>query len=228
MQKRLQNILTTLIKRHLLIVFIVVSYIGSLVWNFYLLRSIDRQYSDLIVRSVPVLSRLNNVTASAAYALHQTYPGLFNDQVLNFIEALQSARNALGDEMKSRLDFLNINALDDQTSDQTDLKTTGEDFSNIGYEVVRLYELHRSDEALSMRDQKFRPAFERYLTVTKRLADKVSRAGELSNIQLTAITKRNSLAVLSLGGWPLIAVFLATVLLLVISAVVAYLMPEHP
>ena len=213
---------------HILIAFFVVSYVGSIFCNFYLLRRIDHDYSDLIDHSVPALRQLNSITASAAYAIHQTYPPLFNEEAVNRSGALESARIALADEMKFRADFVNSGGIGVLATEVEELQAAGIEFSRIGHEVVELYHVNHFADASSLREKQMRPAFERYLAVTKQLALKVSRVGEQANVQLTENTKRNSAAVLGIGGWPLVAVFGVILSVLLLGAIASILMPEQP
>ncbi len=207
--------------RDVLIAFICVLYLASIIGNFYLLRKMDRDYSDLIDHSVPVLNQLNKVTASAAYAMHATYPTLFAESAPKRVDSLKMAREALANEMKFRAELFNTNGMGVEVTDMAELQSAGSDFSRIGNEIVGLYTENRSAEANTLREQKFRPALERYLAATKVLSNTVSRLGEESNSQITVKTKKSSLAILSLGGWPVV-IFLGVVLS--ISALLMMLM----
>src|SRR5205814_8803362 len=74
---------STLRQLKLLVVVLVLSNIGLGIFSFYLLRSVDRTYSDLIDRSVPVLNDLQTLTALAVRAMRGTHPTLFGENGRN-------------------------------------------------------------------------------------------------------------------------------------------------
>ncbi len=224
MSKTSRNFSIKLAKRELLFAIVFASYIGSIVCNFYLLKEIDRNYSELIDHSVPVLRELNNVTASAAYAIHQTYPRLFDEKAPGRIEALQRARAALTDETLTRIRFLQSDFSGISLGEMTELKEVGEEFSRIGNNVVKLYAEENLKEAELYRERELRPALERYIAATKMMADKISDIGEKSSDQITEKTRRMSLSVLGFASWPAIALLLIFIVLLSLGLVVLFIM----
>lgn len=212
-----------LTKHELVIAVLFLTYIGSIVSNFYLLKEIERNYSELIDHSVPVLRELNKVTASAAYAMHQTYPRLFDENAHGRVESLQKARAALTDETICRVSFLKGGFLGPDQSEMSELKNAGEDYSRIGNNVVRLYSEEQLVDANLVRERQFRPALERYIAATKMLADKISDIGEQSSDELTLKTRRTSLAVLGFASWPVIALLATIITLLSLGSVLFFI-----
>lgn len=212
-----------LTNRNILIALFCASYIGSIVCNFYFLRKIDRNYSDLFDRSVPALSQLNKVTASAAYAMHQTYPGLFDKNAPGRASAVQKAREALATATICRIIFLKAEFARLEENDMMELKAAGEGFSSIGNQVVNLYNEEHLADANQVREREFRPTLERYIAVTKLIADKITKIGDQTNDQLTAKTRRTSLALLGLAGWPVMALSVVFLVLFTLGLVLLLL-----
>ncbi len=226
MSKTFRNFTVKLTKRELLFAFVFATYIGSIVCNFYLLKEIDRNYSDLIDHSVPALRELNKVTASAAYAMHQTYPRLFEEKAPGRAEALQRAWAALTDETLTRIRFLQDDFSGIGIGEMTELKEVGEEFSRIGNNVVKLYAEENLKEAELYRERELRPALERYIAATKMMADKISDLGEKSSDQITEKTRKISLSVLRFASWPVIALSLIFITLLSLGLVVLFIMAK--
>lgn len=190
--------------REWLLGFIFLSYVGSIVCNFYLLGEVDRNYSALIDHSVPVLNQLNRVTASAAYAMHKTYPPLFAENGPVRIEALENAKAALAEEQTCRSSFLKEGFSGLEKPVTAELRAIGTDYSRFGQEIIRLYAADQLADANQLREREFRPALERYLGATKELADRISQIGEKTNDELSFQSHRSSLVILSLAGWPVL------------------------
>ena len=66
----------------LLVMVLIISNVALGAYGFYLLRTIDRNYSALIDQSVPILNRLQTLTAGASDAMRSTNPDLLTEDKL--------------------------------------------------------------------------------------------------------------------------------------------------
>ena len=198
----------------LLVVVLVLSNIGLGVFAFFLLRQIDRQYSDLIGRSVPVLNSLQTSTAQALRAMRATNPALLSggDPPQSF--RLEEARAVIARDRDLRGQLLKSDWAV-AVPERNDVAASGEAFTRLAGEVLGLIAAGRVEAGAEMREATLRPAFERYIAAITKAADVLEAESERINASVSARTGSWSTVVLGVASWPLVVL----VLLLVLTAV---------
>ena len=201
-----------------LVVLLVVSNLALGVFSVYLLRTIDQRYSALIDRSVPVLNDLQTLTAQSANAMHRTGPALLNAPAENRADLLRDARTALDQDRGFRNRLVKGDWLSSRPDGKLEFQKAGDDFTRAASEVLRQVAGGQTEEASRLRETALRPAFDRYLAVTTRVADLLQAESQQTNLDYTAKTNSLSHLVLGLAGWPLL-VFVALLLLVVVLVI---------
>jgi hypothetical protein len=85
-----------------------------------------------------------------------------------------------------------------------DFQNAGEGFSRAAAEVIGLLESGKSVEANKRREESLRPAFERYIAVTKKAADLLGARSLRTSDEYTERTVSISKVMLGLGTWPVV------------------------
>src|SRR4051794_24997618 len=92
-----------------LVVVLILSNIALGVFGFYLLRTIDRNYSVLIDQSIPILNGLQTLTAKASEAMRSTNPVLLTEGKVTPDAMAKDARAAISRGETVREDILKRN-----------------------------------------------------------------------------------------------------------------------
>jgi hypothetical protein len=202
-----------------LVVVLIVSNMALGVFGFYCLRAIDRKYSDLIGSAVPLMNEMQELTVVSVNAMRGTNPALFSGSVENQREAAERARAGLDRDEKLRGLLVRTDWDPTREDEQQTLQNTGETFSKVAGQVVDLLSTGRTTEAIKLREESLRPAFDRYVAATTEAADLVkSHSLKTSNV-FTERTVSVSKMMLGLASWPVIALsvfFLITAALAVV------------
>ena len=206
----------TLRQLKLIVLVLVLSNIGLGVLSFYLLRNLDRRYTQLIDRSVPVLNDLQGLTAHAATALRATNPIFWQGDEANRKAAAQRARGLLGEEAVDRRKLVTAGGKSLDTGEgRAELDAAGESFARAAREVAALLEAGRIDEAVRKRDDVMLPAFDRYVDAITKAADLLEADSLKTNEVVSESTHSASKLVLGVASWPV----LVLVALLVLTAI---------
>ena len=194
----------TLRRMNFLVLLLVISNIATGVFSFYLLRSVDRRYSELIDHTVPVLNDLQTLTALSVEAMRGTNPRYFSVAAGEQAPAVKRGRAAVDADRALRAKLLKAEWLPATNAKRTEFKQTGDTFNRVGGEVLKLYEAGQTAEAIRMRETVLLPAFEQYQQATTKIADVLQDESELTNNDFSARTASLSTIVLGVAGWPLI------------------------
>src|SRR5262245_9700037 len=108
---------------------LIASNLGLGVFSFFLLRRIDRQYSSLIVHTVPVLNDLQKLTAVSIDAMRVTNPDLFTPPAGSQKDLGTKARAALEKDRALRKQILAQEWLASTAKERTTLEQAGIEFS---------------------------------------------------------------------------------------------------
>lgn len=199
----------------LLVVVLVVSNILIGILSVYLLRSVDRRYSELVGRTVPALNDLRELMTRTVEAMRSTNPMNFRAPNGRTDEALRNVHRKLD----SARTFQTITLKDDQLSADKALGRsileTGTEFEQAGAAILRLYDEGRIGEVAPIRDEKFLPAFDRYVAAIGAAADAIEATSLAASQEYSTKTSRLSTVVMGVASWPVVIV----VVLLVLTAV---------
>jgi hypothetical protein len=198
-----------------LVALLILSNIGLGVFGFYVLRSIDRRYSDLIGQSVPLLNDLQTLTARSVEAMRGTGPNLLELPAAGRAEFARHSRQTLLEEQSFRQQILGDYRIASAAPTRLEVHKSGEAFTTTAIRVLDSVGTGQTDEAKKLRDAELRPAFEHYLDAITKAADEVEAASLRANQDFTAKTGSLSNVILGVASWPVI-VFVA---LLAITAV---------
>ena len=189
----------------LLVVILALSNIGLGLFSFYLLRKVDRGYKELIVRSVPVLNDLQTLTAKAIQAIRSTNPLLFEGSAEKRTEAQRLSLAAIDADRTLRTNLLAAGQLTAQPSDSREFQQSGESFTRLVTDVCQLLAAGQMAEAVRLREEGLRLAFERYLDATTKVADLLEDESLRASEDFSARTGSASRLVLGFASWPLLA-----------------------
>ena len=208
----------TLRRMNILVVLLVISNIVTGVLSVYLLRKVDRRYSELIMHSVPVLNDLQTLTAQSTEAMRATNPVFFRDATEKLEPALQLGRASLEADRNLRDKLLKAEWLPETSAKRLEFQQAGEAFTRLGAEVLGLFKAGKSNEAIRVREESLHPAFEKYQRAITKIADLLQDESMVANNDFSAKTSSLSTIVLGVAGWPLIV--LMGLLLLTVCFVV--------
>lgn len=199
----------------LLVMLLVLSNIALGAFSFYLLRSMDRRYSDLIGRAVPLLSDLQEVTARATEAMRATDPVLFGTVAEQRDMAIGRARIRIENERILRGKVMAAEWPAALTAGKDELRQTGQEFAKQSAELVALYAAGNPAEAGRLRETVLRPLFERYLGQATKASDYVENSSLRLSGDYSAKVGSSANWILGLSSWPIlvvIALLIATAL----------------
>jgi hypothetical protein len=209
----------TLRRMNFLVVLLVVSNIATGVFSVFLLRNLDARYSELISQSVPELNDLRELMTDTVMAMEATNPRYFLGSNAKAPEALQTVRQRLATGQRFRTDTLKDRGFAVTPSDRAAIQKVGEEFDRIAAELSRLYSAGSLNEAVRLREERLRPAFDQYFAAIGTAADAIEAHSLSTSNDYTVKTHSLTAVVLGVAGWPLI-VMMALLLLTVCFVVV--------
>jgi len=202
-----------------LVVVLIASNIALGLFSVYLLRSVDRRYSDLVERTVPALGNLEDGLANVIRVQRAVGSGLTNAPVAKRAEAVDRARAALARERAFFGTLIVEPALAGLPAERDGVQQAAEAYRRVAGERLDLFAAGKFAEAERVRDEGLRPAFDLYLTAFDRATDAVGAAVIHTSDAYTAKTGHLTRIVLGLAGWPLLV--FGILLLLVVGLVIA-------
>jgi len=206
----------------LLVVLLAVSNILVGAFSVYLLRGVDRRYSELINHTVPVLNDLQTLTAISVEAMRGTNPAFFDATADKIESAIKHGRDVLESDRALRNSLLAAEWLPDTAAKRTEFQQAGEAFTQSGDNVLKLFAAGKGAEALRVREEITRPAFERYQAAITKIADLLLSESKTVNDSFSARTSRLSAIVISVASWPvlvLVALLLVTAVFVIVMMV---------
>lgn len=205
----------------LLVVVLVLSNLGLGGFSFYLLGALDREYSIVIGRSVPVLNSLQTLTAKAMEAMRATNPAQFGRQSDRAAAFVQQAGMQFTADREERVKALKPEWAG-ASLERNELQVTGDRFTLLGMEVLAHYNAGRVDEAVRLREGDLRVAFDRYIAAATKAADVLEVESTKINSDISARAGSVSSVVLGISTWPLI--LLLGILMMTVMLVLVLLM----
>jgi hypothetical protein len=187
-----------------LVALLIFSNIGLGVFGFYVLRTIDRRYSELIGQSVPLQNNLQALTAQSVDAMRATGSNLFETSPAGRAEFIQHSRRSVETERKQRLQLLASYHISAAEKSRLECQRAGELFTRLAGQVLDVAESGRLDEAKRLRDAELRPAFDRYLAAITAAADELEAVSLRTNDEFSARTGSMSTVILGVASWPVI------------------------
>jgi hypothetical protein len=201
----------------LLVVALTLSNIGLGVVSFFLLRSLDRDYSNLLGQSVSQLNRFQTLTARSVDAMRATGPVLLDAKPAQIEATLTVSAKAIETDRMLREKELRAEWVSDSTP-KKDVAEAGKLFTTASLEILRLVKVGSMDEARQARDSTVRPAYDRYLAALTNTADLLEDASMRKNNEFSAHTGSISAWLLGVAGWPVLV--LAVLCLVIASSVI--------
>jgi hypothetical protein len=206
----------------LLILLLLISNIALGGFGFYLLRAIDRNYSLLINRSVPILNGLQTVTARATEAMRSTNPNLLTETKIPSAEVAVRARVAMERDQTVRNNVLSRNWVENAEALREKIREAGQTFDRAAADVISILETNDVAGANQKRETDLRPAYNRYVDATTEAAELLQNKSLETSDGLSVQTANFSKVMLSLGTWPMIilGIFLLFTAVFVISVLI--------
>jgi hypothetical protein len=212
----------TLRRLKILVILLILSNIALGVFGFCFLRAIDRNYTNLIGRSVPTLNDLQTQTAVSMEAMRSTNPILFSEASANRADLVERARRALERDRVLRGAVLKREWLSAGNVEGRDFREAGEAFAVGATRIITLLDSGDLAEAGRQREKELRPVFDRYVAATTKAADVLEEESLRTSGALTAGTLSTSKIMLGLASWPvmLLGAFLLITAVFVIAVLV--------
>jgi hypothetical protein len=189
-----------------LVALLILSNVALGVFGFSVLRSIDRRYSDLIGQSVPLLNNLQTLTAQSVEAMRATGSNLLEVPVAARDDAVRHGRQVLLQERTFRLQLMKQLQVVGVTQGRQKIQEAGDAFTTVATQVIEVAAGGKLEEAKRLRDEKLRPAFDRYLTAVTKAADDVEATSLRTNDDYSAQTGSMSHVILGVASWPVIVI----------------------
>ncbi len=188
------------------VVLLILSNIALGVFGFWVLRSIDRRYSELIGHSVPLLNNLQTLTAESVEAMRISGPTLLEAPASKREEGIRRGRQVLRTESGFRKQLLREIAVTSAEQQRVEFEQSGEAFTTLSNRVLDLVTVGKLEEAKGFRDAQLRPAFDRYLAGITKAADEVESASLRANDDFSSQTGSMSHIILGVASWPVILI----------------------
>jgi hypothetical protein len=189
----------------LLLLVLLVSNVGLGLLSFFLLRSVDQRYTELLARTVPLLNDLQTLTAKSVNAMRGTNPDGV-ERVLGDPAKLSRFYGVVGDERALREKILSRPWPADLVSGRNEIERAGVQFTQRCLETLDLQGKGERAASLRIRDERLKPAFEDYLNTLTKASDLVEADSDKVSEQFSGTTVSFSRIVLGVGIWPVIAV----------------------
>ena len=196
---------TTLRNLKVLVVLLVVSNILVGVLSVYLLRAVDRRYSELVGQSVPALNDVRELMSQAVAGMRSTNPNNFVGPTKDAAVALQTARARLASVQNFRGETLKNSYFSAHPEAGAAIVQAGLEFERAGAEVSRLYAQGRIAEVAALRDEKVLPSFDRYVAAIGSASDAIEAGSLATSKDYTVRTNSLTAIVLGVASWPLLA-----------------------
>lgn len=190
----------------LLVVILLCSNVGLGVLSFFLLRAVDERYSDLLDHTVPLLNDLQTLTAKSVDAMRGTNPEEIEKNPGSRSVVVGNGRAGVANDRALREKALARQWPAELAGGHDEVQRAGEQFTRLCEEVLGLQAAGNREGARQARDERLRPAFDRYLVVLTKTADLVEEHSGRTNDQYSGKTGNFSKIVLGLGSWPVLAV----------------------
>ncbi len=190
----------------LLVLVLLLSNVGLGVLSFFLLRAVDARYTDLLDRTVPLLNDLQTLTAKSVEAMRGTNPEEIEKKTGSRSVIIGNGLAGVANDRAMREKALAKEWPAELAGGHDEVRKAGEQFTRLCEEVLGLQAAGNRDGAKQARDERLRPAFDRYLDVLTKTADLVEEHSGKTNNQYSGRTGNFSKIVLGIGSWPVLAV----------------------
>jgi len=185
----------------------------------FLLRKIDREYSALIDRSVPVLNEIRIVDKNASKLYEAVIAGLVTPDAAKCAKALARARHYLQRSPLHRNNVLAADFLRLRPDMAAELKNSGEAYEKAIADILPRVTPQNTADAEKDTLEHLEPIFYRYYGAVDKVSDYVEKRTEKLSDDYTGLTNHSSLLVLGIGGWPVVIVGLLVAVTLAVVAV---------
>ena len=172
-----------------------------------LLRSLDRRYTELINRTVPVMNDFRALTAETFATFRALGTNaLFNAPLAKQADALAQAGNALQKEKSVLGSVVASEPFAQRPALVSELKEKAVRFNDAAEELVRLFGAGKISEGNQCRENKLKPVFDAYLDTLARAADEVESSGLRDSDATTVTMEGFSKIMIGLASWPFLVI----------------------
>ncbi len=213
--------------RFILILALLASNLIVGVLSLFFLRSMDRRYSALFDRSVPLINNLRTLTRElgGVQRLARRISDPRNEA--NWAALLQQMDDSSN---SAKAHAIEISAMDllKETRHVGAMTRSGRDYDDKVDAFLALARAQKIDEANRYNVEVLRPAYDRYMDVLDTIANFVEREGSDLRVRYAADSRLFGGFLLAFAGWPLLAagVIVVVMALLVIGLFVAVFFPR--
>jgi hypothetical protein len=194
----------TLRNLKVLVVLLIISNLVVGALSVYLLRAVDRRYSELVERSVPALNDLRELMSDTVLVMRTTNARNFSGPPDTHAAATQVIENSLGTALHFRAALATTGGFKDQADQLQAVQKTGDVFIGAVQEVKQLYAAGKISEAVRIREEKLLPAFDQHMAAIGNAADKIESLSLGVSKDYTTRTNNLSTIVLGVASWPVI------------------------
>lgn len=189
----------------------------------YLLRSLDRNYSGLIDRGIPVLQEVRQLTKETVSMQRQALATMVAAEPVARREATQRLQVAIARQKNSLARLLQSDALVARPELSKTLRQSSQSYeSDLATFLVHL-EAGRRDEADKLRVESLRPSVNSYLDVIDEAAVAVETNGKEMTGLISDRVRTQSTILVGLASWPLLVGLVIVVLIGLIIGLLVFI-----
>ncbi len=194
----------TLRNLKILVLLLVVSNLVVGALSVYLLRAVDRRYSELLERALPAVNDLRELMTDTVLTMRTTNARNFGGSPQERVEAAKAIGSKLDEAQKFRALLASSQAIKDEPLEFKVVQETGDSFAATVRDVQTLYAAGKISEATRIREEKLLPAFDHHMTAIAKAADAMETASLGVSKDYTVRTNNLSTIVMGAASWPVI------------------------
>lgn len=195
-------------------------FLGCL--SAYLLRTLDRNYSGLIDRGVPLLNEVRQLTKETVSMQRQVLATLLATEPVARREATQRLQVAITRQKDSLARLLLAEALVARPELSQRLRQSSQSYESDLATFLAYLEGDRRAEAEKLRAEALRPGVNNYLDVIDEAAMAVETSGREMNGIFSDRVRTQSTVLVGLASWPLIVGLALTILISLIIGLLVF------
>jgi len=176
------------------------------------LRKVDREYSELIDQSVPILNEIRIADTVASKLYQAVIAALVTPDPEKCSRAVAQARHFLDRGKVHRARVLAGDVFHADPALAAELRNSGEAYETAVTALLPRLTPENTADAERDRIEQLRTVYDRYALAIRHASSRVAKQTESVSEAYTATTWQCSLGVLGLAGWPVVLMGLAVVL----------------
>ena len=193
------------------------------VMSGYLLRTVDRNYSTLIDRTVPTLTHIRSANREASSSFRALIVSLVNDDPETCAHELRQAQDSLAREKQLRAQVLASAILDDKPPLLAEFQEAASAYEQETTDLMGRVTPEMTAEEERTRINQLHLTLERYSIAIGRVSDFVESRSQSISGDYSSETHSRSALMLRLASWPVLAaavIATLTVALVIITLLV--------